>query len=61
MRFSKLFVSLVFLLLSCTTTFAQDKLNPDAVFTHVMSAKRDEKPRELGVYDRAKRRSTSLD
>jgi len=31
--------------------------HPDAVFTHVMSAKRDEKPKELEVYDRAKRRT----
>ena len=29
--------------------------HPGAVFTHVMSAKRGEKPRELDVYDRAKR------
>ncbi len=29
--------------------------HPDAVFTHVMSAKRGEKPRELEVYNRAKR------
>nr|HIL77034.1 arylsulfatase [Rhodospirillales bacterium] len=29
--------------------------HPDAVFTHVMSAKRGEKPKELEVYDRAKR------
>jgi arylsulfatase A-like enzyme len=29
--------------------------HPSAVFTHVMSAKRGEKPRELEVYDRAKR------
>jgi len=31
--------------------------HPGAVFTHVMSAKRDEKPKELEVYDRAKRRT----
>jgi len=31
--------------------------HPDAVFTHVMTAKRDEKPKELEVYDRAKRRT----
>lgn len=31
--------------------------HPDAVFTHVMSAKRGEKPRELEVYDRAKRKT----
>ena len=31
--------------------------HPDAVFTHVMSAKRGEKPKELEVYDRAKRRT----
>jgi arylsulfatase len=29
--------------------------HPSAVFTHVMSAKRGQKPKELGVYDRAKR------
>jgi len=29
--------------------------HPDAVFTHVMSAKRGEKPKKLGVYNRAKR------
>ena len=33
--------------------------HPSAVFTHVMSAKRGEKPRELEVYDRAKR--TTID
>jgi arylsulfatase len=31
--------------------------HPDAVFTHVMSAKRGEKPKELEVYGRAKRRT----
>ena len=30
--------------------------HPDAVFTHVMTSKRGEKPRKLGVYDRAKRK-----
>jgi arylsulfatase len=30
--------------------------HPDAVFTHVMSSKRGETPKELGVYDRAKRK-----
>jgi arylsulfatase A-like enzyme len=33
--------------------------HPDAVFTHVMSAKRGEVPTKLGVYDRAKR--TTID
>lgn len=31
--------------------------HPKAVFTHVMSAKRGQKPKELEVYDRAKRRT----
>ncbi|MEO2177348.1 MAG: arylsulfatase [bacterium] len=31
--------------------------HPSAVFTHVMSAKRGQKPKELGVYNRAKRRT----
>ena len=31
--------------------------HPSAVFTHVMTSRRGEKPRELGVYDRAKRRT----
>ena len=31
--------------------------HPKAVFTHVMSAKRGEKPTKLAVYDRAKRRT----
>ncbi|MFT4823476.1 MAG: arylsulfatase A-like enzyme [Halioglobus sp.] len=31
--------------------------HPSAVFTHVMSAKRGETPRELAVYDRAKRKT----
>lgn len=31
--------------------------HPGAVFTHVMSAKRGEKPQQLEVYDRAKRRT----
>ena len=30
--------------------------HPDAVFTHVMTAKRGEEPRELDVYDREKRK-----
>ncbi len=33
--------------------------HPDAVFTHVMSSKRGEKPKELEVYDRKKR--TTID
>ena len=31
--------------------------DPSAVFTHVMSAERGQKPKELEVYDRAKRRT----
>jgi arylsulfatase len=31
--------------------------HPDAVFTHVMTAKRGETPRNLGVYDREKRKT----
>lgn len=38
-----------------SNSYAADA-HPDAVFTHVMTAKRGEKPRQLGVYDRAKRK-----
>jgi arylsulfatase len=37
----------------------QKGAHPDAVFTHVMSSKRGQKPKELDVYDRAKR--TTID
>ena len=37
-------------------TYRKDA-HPDAVFTHVMSAKRGEKPRQLEVYGRDKRRT----
>lgn len=33
--------------------------HPDAVFTHVMSSKRGEVPKKLGVFDRAKRATIS--
>ncbi len=39
-----------------SNSFTPDS-HPSAVFTHVLSAKRAEKPRELEVYDRAKRRT----
>jgi arylsulfatase len=35
----------------------QEGSHPDAVFTHVMSAKRGQEPKELDVYGRAKRRT----
>lgn len=34
-----------------------ENVHPGAVFTHVMSGKRGQKPKELEVYDRAKRRT----
>jgi len=37
----------------------QKDAHPDAVFTHVMSSKRGQKPKKLDVYDRAKR--TTID
>jgi len=39
-----------------SNSFTPDS-HPDAVFTHVMSAKRGETPKQLGVYDRAKRKT----
>ena len=39
------------------STSFQEGAHPSAVFTHVMSSKRGEEPRELEVYDRAKRRT----
>lgn len=38
-----------------SNSFAPDA-HPDAVFTHVMTSKRGEMPRKLGVYDRTKRK-----
>jgi arylsulfatase len=39
-----------------SNSFTPDS-HPGAVFTHVMSAKRGETPKQLGVYDRAKRKT----
>ena len=39
-----------------SNSFTPDS-HPNAVFTHVMSAKRGETPKQLGVYDRAKRKT----
>ena len=39
------------------STIFQEGSHPKAVFTHVMSSKRGQKPKELEVYDRDKRRT----